>query len=124
MAGQSKRKADAHACVKPTSSHIGKAITVWYIEGEDDVKEVEYKVWIVDFLRHQSQIAVEDDDGRWEVEVDFFDDDWAWGHDQDRHASFRVPSQGLRDSRPTSSLVTRRSGLSRIKARKAMRRAT
>ena len=64
MAGQSKRKADGHACVQPPSSHIGMAITVWYIEGEDDVEEVEYKVWIVDFLRHQSQIAVEDDD-RW-----------------------------------------------------------
>ena len=88
---------ETNACAKPTSSHIGKAITVWYIEGEDDVEEVEYKVWIVDFLRQPRQIAVEDDDGRWEVEVDFFDDDWAWGHDQDRHASFRVRSQGLRD---------------------------
>ena len=56
MAGPSKMAPDTHACVKPTSSHIGKAITVWYLEGEDDVKEVEYKVWIVDYLRHQSQI--------------------------------------------------------------------
>jgi hypothetical protein len=29
---------------------------------------VEYKVWIVDWLRDQSQIAVEDEHGRWEVE--------------------------------------------------------
>ena len=66
-----------HACVKPASSHIGTAITVWYIEGEDGVEEVAYKVWIVDFLRQPRKIAVEDDDGRWEVEVDFYDDDWA-----------------------------------------------
>ena len=61
------------------------------------MEEVEYKVWIVDFLRQPRQIAVEDDDGCWDVEVNFYDDDWAWGHDQDRHASFRVRSQGLRD---------------------------
>ena len=87
------------------------AITVWYIEGEDDVEEVEYKVWIVEWDRHRSQIAVEDDDERWEVEVDFYDDDWAWGHDQDRHASFRVRSQGLRDlleSEPSKRVSTKR----------------
>ena len=31
------------------------------------------------------------------VEVDFYKDDWAWGHDQDRHESFRMRCQGLRD---------------------------
>ena len=72
-------------------------ITVWYIEGEDGVEVVEYKVWIVDFLRQPGQIAVEDEDGRWEVEVDFYEDDWACGHDQDRHESFRARCQGLRD---------------------------
>jgi hypothetical protein len=44
MAGPRRRLPDAVACVNLASRHNGKAITVWYIEGEDGVEVVEYKV--------------------------------------------------------------------------------
>jgi hypothetical protein len=43
--GGSKEEGRKWSCMRQPG------ITVWYIEGEDGVEVVEYKVWIVDFLR-------------------------------------------------------------------------
>ena len=69
----------------------------------DGVEVVEYKVWIVDYLRQPGQIAVEDETERWEVDVDLYEDDWAWGHGQDLHLGCPAPYSSR--WRPTRSMT-------------------
>ena len=46
--------------------------------------------WTTFELRQPRMIAVEDEAERWEIVVHFYEEDWAWGHGQDRHEAVRA----------------------------------